>query len=467
MMKLLDQDAAWRALSLALSRGGDHADVFAERTLVRTLTYEEGKIKSARVTQRCGVGIRVVKGERSGFACCDGFDPDNINAAAIRAASIASTAQAQPLVLSAVQIASVNTVCEPTSKTSVERRAAFCREAHDKACADPRITWVQASITDTDSNVLVAAATRNGEAVIGYESRPMLRFSVTATAGQKGRKETGTSGGGGRVGLEYFAKTTPSWHGAEAARKALLLLDAVAAPAGPMPVLLAPGSSGILIHEAVGHGLEGDFNRKGVSAYSGQIGEMVASPLVTVVDDGLIPGDRGSIGIDDEGISPNKAVLIEDGRLRGYLHDRQSARLMGMKPTGNGRREDYRCQPMPRMRVTWLEPGKDDPGEILASIRCGLLCVSFGGGSVDIVKGDFNFRVAEGYLIEDGNIGPAVRGATVIGNGPEALRRIVRVGSDLKYADGIWTCGKQGQGVPVGQGLPTTLISELIVGGTA
>jgi TldD protein len=234
-----------------------------------------------------------------------------------------------------------------------------------------------------------------------------------------------------------------------------------------MPVVLAPGTSGILIHEAVGHGLEGDFNRKGVSAYSGRVGEMVASPLVTVVDDGLIAGDRGSLGIDDEAVPVRRSVLIERGRLCGYLHDRQSARALGAKPAGNGRRENYRSQPMPRMRVTWLEAGPDSPDEIIASVRRGIYCVSFGGGSVDIVKGDFNFRVAEGYLIEDGRIGPAVVGATVIGNGPEAMRRVARVGHDLRLSDGLWTCGKQGQGVPVGQGLPTTLVSELIVGGGA
>ena len=467
MIGLIDHETASRALAAALSKGGDHADLFAELTTIRTLTYEEGKIKTVWVTRRCGAGVHVVDGEHSGFSCCDGLDPVDMIAAAHRAAAIAGGGAHRVGGLSELRPPRVDTVIRPASSLDAEGRGALCREAWDAATAVPRITWVQVSIADTESEVAIAVGSREGEAVFVREFRPMLRFSVSATAVGGERRESGSSGGGGRVGLEYFERYSPAWHGTEAARKATTLLDAVDAPVGSLPVLLAPGSSGILVHEAVGHGLEGDFNRKGVSAYSGRVGEMVASPLVTIVDDGLVPGDRGSIGVDDEGVPAGRTVLIESGRLHGYLHDRQSARLTGNTPTGNGRREDYRSRPIPRMRVTTLAAGEDNPDEILASVRRGLLCVSFGGGSVDIVKGDFNFRVAEGYLIEDGRVGPAVRGAMVIGNGPETLRRITRVGSDLALADGIWTCGKQGQGVPVGQGLPTTLVSELLVGGTA
>jgi TldD protein len=289
--------------------------------------------------------------------------------------------------------------------------------------------------------------------------------NVVARVGD--RRECASTGGGGRLGFEYFARRAPEALADEAARQALVQFEAVECPAGPMPVVLAPATSGILIHEAVGHGLEADFNRIGVSAYAGKVGELVASPLVTVIDDGAVAGDRGCINVDDEGIVPGSTTLIENGRLRGYLHDRTTARLMGVSPTGNGRRDGYSRVPIPRMRVTYLAAGQDDPQDILRSVKRGLYAVNFGGGSVDISKGDFNFHVTEAYLIEDGRIGPAVRGATLIGNGPEVLRRVARVGHDLKLSDGMWTCGKDGQGCPVGQGLPTTLISEMTVGGRA
>jgi TldD protein len=325
------------------------------------------------------------------------------------------------------------------------------------------VTWVSCSLADSDTTVTIATS----DGIFVTDWRPMLRVNVSVIATSGDRRERGGTGGGGRIGLDYFARRAPEDLADEAVRQALVLFDAIDCPAGAMPVVLAPATSGILIHEAVGHGLEADFNRKGVSAYSGRVGERVASPLVTVIDDGSVLGDRGAINVDDEGRVPGSTTLIEGGVLRGYLNDRLSARLMGAAPTGNGRRESYARVPIPRMRVTYLAAGEHEPEDIVRGVGRGIYAVNFGGGSVDIAKGDFNFNVTEAYLIEDGRIGPPLRSATLIGNGPEVLRRISKVGHDLRLSDGMWTCGKDGQGCPVGQGLPTTLVDEMTVGGEA
>jgi len=464
-MPLIDPALCQRLLSTALSRGGDAADIFAERSRMRSLSFEEDKVKSASENTRLGVGIRVVVGERTGYAYCEDLDEATLRATAERAALIASGAPASAATLSElVGLPARYATARPMAGVPVAARVELLRRASRQAFArDRRVHWVSCSLSDSDSEVVIATS----DGVFVTDRRPMLRVGVNVIARDGDRRENGNSGGGGRLGLEYFDRRSPEAIADEAARQALVLFDARECPAGPMPVVLAPATSGILIHEAVGHGLEADFNRKGVSAYSGKVGDMVASDLVSVIDDGSIMGDRGCLNVDDEGVVPGRTVLIENGRLRGYLNDRLSARLMGVAPTGNGRRESYASVPIPRMRVTYLAAGKDSAADIISSVKYGLYAVTFRGGSVDIAKGDFNFNVAEAYLIEDGKVTAPVRGATLIGNGPEAMRRVSRVGADLALSDGMWTCGKDGQGCPVGQGLPTTLVSELTVGGRA
>jgi TldD protein len=318
----------------------------------------------------------------------------------------------------------------------------------------------------SSEEVVVLVATASGWTI--GDIRPLTRLNVTAIAEDNGRREIGSYGGGGRVGFDFFLEEE-RWRrfAGEAARQAALKLRAVDAPAGAMTVVLGPGWPGILLHEAVGHGLEGDFNRKGTSTFAGRMGQKVASELVTVIDDGTIPNRRGSLNVDDEGTPTGRTVLIEKGILTGYMQDRLNARLMGMTPTGNGRRESYAHPPMPRMTNTFMLAGEDDPEDIIRSVRHGLYAVTFGGGQVDITSGKFVFSASEAYLIEDGRVGAPVKGATLIGNGPEALTRVSRVGRDLKLDEGVGTCGKEGQSVPVGVGLPTVRIDEMTVGGTA
>jgi TldD protein len=312
--------------------------------------------------------------------------------------------------------------------------------------------------------VLVAAS----DGTLAADVRPLVRLNVSVLAEQDGRRERGSAGGGGRFGYEYFLEEERGLGFArEAVRQALVNLEAVDAPAGSMPVVLGPGWPGVLLHEAVGHGLEGDFNRKGSSAFSGRIGEQVASPLCTVVDDGTLDRRRGSLNVDDEGVPTQHTVLIENGILTGYMQDKMNARLMGQASTGNGRRESYAHLPMPRMTNTYMLAGESDPGEILASVEKGLYAVNFGGGQVDITSGKFVFSASEAYLIENGKVTRPVKGATLIGNGPEAMNRISMVGNDLKLDDGVGTCGKEGQSVPVGVGQPTLKIDGMTVGGTS
>jgi TldD protein len=462
---LLDPATCERLLLVALERGGDAADIYAQRSSSRAVSFEEGKVKSASHNRSFGVGIRVVVGERTGYAFCEELDESALLATARRAAQIASGAPAGPATLrERVGPATRYRVERALNDVGTAERAGLLKRISDLAYArDARVQWVSCSLADSADDVTIAAS----DGTFISDHRPMMRVYVHVVAKDGDRRESGSCGGGGRVGLEYFRRRTPEALAEQAAAQAITLLGAVPCPAGAMPVVLAPATSGILIHEAVGHGLEADFNRIGVSAYAGKVGELVASPLVTVIDDGTVAGDRGCINVDDEGVVPGSTTLIENGRLRGYLHDRTTARLMGVQPTGNGRRDGYGRVPIPRMRVTYLAAGQDDPQDIIRSVGKGLYAVNFGGGSVDISKGDFNFHVTEAYLIEDGKIGPAVRGATLIGNGPEVLRRVSRVGRDLELSDGMWTCGKDGQGCPVGQGLPTTLVSEMTVGGRA
>ncbi|MBM4362651.1 MAG: metalloprotease TldD, partial [Deltaproteobacteria bacterium] len=343
-----------------------------------------------------------------------------------------------------------------------DKRELLERASRAAHAADPRVKKVEASFAEEVREVLVA--TSGG--LLARDVQPMFRFGLRVIAEDGERRESGRSGGGGRMSLAYFAERSPEWHAAEAVRQALVLLDARRAPAGQMEVVLAAGDSGILLHEAVGHGLEADFNRKGTSNYSGRVGEVVASPLCTVVDDPTLLEGRGSLNVDDEGGDPRRNVLIEEGVLRGYLHDHLSARAMGAEPTGSGRRESYASVPLPRMSNTVLLAGPHDPEEIVRSVRRGIFARSFGGGQVDISNGDFVFSLTESYLIEDGRITAPLKGVNLIGNGPETLRQVSMLGNDVAISDGIWTCGKEGQSVPVGVGCPTVKLERITVGGT-
>jgi TldD protein len=445
----------------------DDADVYLEYCINEDLQLEEGMVKKAsrHVTQ--GAGVRALSGTRTGYAHTDDISIQNLEEAARQARAIADRAgtSATVAVPSRGRPHDLYSLAETPIVTELAGKLELLRKV-DAACraADPRVRQVIASLSSEEVVMLVATA--SGWTV--GDIRPLTRLNVTAIAEESGKREIGSYGGGGRVAFDFFLEED-RWRrfAVEAARQAVLKLRAVEAPAGAMTVVLGPGWPGILLHEAVGHGLEGDFNRKGTSAFAGRLGQRVASPLVTVVDDGTIANRRGSLNVDDEGTPTGRTTLIEKGILTGYMQDRLNARLMGMTPTGNGRRESYAHPPMPRMTNTFMLAGEEDPKDILGSVRRGLYAVTFGGGQVDITSGKFVFTASEAYLIEDGRVGAPVRGATLIGNGPEALTRISRVGRDLALDEGVGTCGKDGQSVPVGVGLPTIRIDEMTVGGTA
>ena len=352
----------------------------------------------------------------------------------------------------------------PLDSWPVEQKLDLLRRADAAArAADPRVTQVMVSLAGSHEVMLVAAA----DGTLAADVRPLVRMNVSVIAERQGRREQASMGGGGRGAYaDFFADGEPERYAREAVRQATTLLDAVPAPAGSMTVVLGPGWPGVLLHEAIGHGLEGDFNRKGTSAYSGRIGQQVASPLCTIVDDGTLPNRRGSLSLDDEGTPTQCTTLIENGILKGYIQDKLNARLMGMRPTGNGRRESFAHLPMPRMTNTYMLAGASDPAEIIASVKKGLYAVNFAGGQVDITNGNFVFSASEAYLIEDGKVTRPVKGATLVGNGPEVLGCVSMVGKDLKLDTGIGVCGKDGQSVPVGVGQPTLKVDALTVGGT-
>ena len=414
-----------------------------------------------------GVGIRALAGEKTGYAFSDEITVPSLEAAARTAREIAQSAsqsasvavqgaQAPAHDLYAVQVAGTDIPVQ-RKLDLLQQIDAFCR------AYDPRITKVQTSFSSVHKLVLIA--TSEGK-VVG-DVQPLLRLNVTCIAEADGNRQNGSAGGGGRVSFETFIKEEQHFDLArEAARRAVLNLDAIDAPAGTMDVVLGPGWPGILLHEAIGHGLEGDFNRKGTSAFSGRIGERIASEACTVVDDGTIPSRRGSLNVDDEGTPTSRTVLVENGILCGYLQDRLNARLMGMAPTGNGRRQSYAHMPMPRMTNTFMLNGESTPEEIISSVASGLYAVSFGGGQVDITNGKFVFSANEAYLIEDGKVTRPVKGASLIGNGPDVLTRINMVGNDFALDTGVGTCGKNGQAVPVGVGMPTIRMNGVTVGGT-
>ncbi|HWP41948.1 MAG TPA: metalloprotease TldD [Blastocatellia bacterium] len=453
-------------LGVALARGGDYADLYFEYRISYSVNVEEQIVKSATKSVSQGVGVRVIVGDKTGYAYTDEIAIETIRRAAQTASYIAHANEAGRLVsVNATPNArDLYPVEEPVSSAELSQKIELIKRGDEAARAyDRRIREVQSSIADEMKWVMVASS--DGRLVADVQ--PLVRFGISCIADDDGNLQVGRSGGGGRVGIDYFEKTiTPEQFAREAARQAIIQLDAIATPAGTMEVVLGPGWPGILLHEAVGHGLEADFNRKKTSAFSGLIGEKVASELCTVVDDGTIPGRRGSLNIDDEGEPTSCTVLIENGILRQYMSDYLNSGLMGAPRTGNGRRQSYKHIPMPRMTNTFMLAGRDSKEEIIRSVKRGLYAVQFGGGQVDITSGEFAFSASEAYLIEDGKITAPVKNATLRGSGPESLKRVTAVGNDLELDQGVGVCGKDGQSVPVGVGLPTIKIDGMTVGGT-
>jgi len=467
-----------RCLAEALSAGGEYADLYFESVTSTSLGIDESLVKTASQGVSLGCGVRVLSGERTGYAYTDDLSSDSLLKAARTAALIAS-GPAKELMQgfrhtegeSLYPITGATADAEIAAKLELIQRADAAARAYDS-----RITQVRASFSDELRRILVAAS----DGTFASDTQPLSRLNVFVIAqdaagnGGSGSTARGSSGGGGRIAMDFFTSAggpgetdkSPEHFAREAARTAILQLGAVEAPAGEMEVVLGPGWPGVLLHEAVGHGLEADFNRKKTSAFAGLIGQQVASPKVTVVDNGRLPNRRGSINVDDEGNPTQENVLIENGILKGYLSDKLSSRLMGTPNTGSGRRESYHHIPMPRMTNTYMLNGEDMPEDIIKSVKRGLYAVNFGGGQVDITNGKFVFSASEAYLIEDGKVTRPVKGATLIGNGPEALKYVSMVGNDLALDEGIGTCGKSGQSVPVGVGMPTIKLDKMTVGGT-
>jgi TldD protein len=462
----LDVRMAERLLGVALGSGGDHADLYFEYRSACDFSFEEGRVRTVGRAIVLGLGVRVVRGDASGYAYTEELSESRMLEAARTAAQIATHGSSHsPVSLTSLELPSFYPVREFSLSRPGEDKVALLRRADAAARAyDARIFRVEVGFVEGWSDVLVVSS----DGTMARDRQPMVRLGVNAVAEENGKRQAGRSGTAKRRGLDLFGEpgSTPEDHGREAARLAIAMLHAEEAPAGPMEVVLAAGESGILLHEAVGHGLEADFNRKKTSNYSGQIGNKVASTLCTVVDDATIASARGSINVDDEGIPGSRNVLIENGILVGYMQDRISARHFGGKPTGNGRRESFRHPPMPRMTNTLLLAGNDDPDDIIRSVSRGVYAKRFSGGQVNISNGDFVFSLTESYLIEDGKLTAPLRGVNLIGNGPEVLRNVTMVGHDFLLSDGTWTCGKDGQSVPVGIGTPTIKIAQITVGGT-
>ncbi len=453
-------------LGTALARGGDYADLYFEHRVGNGVNIEEQIIKSAAKSVVQGVGVRVIIGDKTGYAYTDEIAYGAIRRAAETASHIARSGGTTQLVgVNATPNAqNLYPVETPVSSVELTRKIELLRKADNVARGyDRRIREVQSTIHDEMKYVMIA--TSDGRLV--GDTQPLARFAISCIADDDGNLQVGRSGGGGRVGIDFFDETlTPEHFGNDAARQAIIQLEAVPAPAGKMEVVLGPGWPGIMLHEAVGHGLESDFNRKQSSAFTGLIGQRVASELCTVVDDGTIPGRRGSLNIDDEGQPTSRTVLIENGILRGFMSDYLNSGLMKTERTGNGRRQSYKHMPLPRMTNTFMLSGESSRDDIIRSVKRGLYAVQFGGGQVDITSGEFAFSASEAYLIEDGKVTSPVKGATLRGTGPEALKQVTAVGNDLELDSGVGMCGKEGQSVPVGVGIPTIKISEMTVGGT-
>jgi len=454
-----------RYLSASLSAGGDYADLYFEYETSTSASLDESMVKSASQGISVGCGVRVISGERTGYAYTDDLSPERILHAARTAALIASGPAKQPVVgMTDRPLHNLYPVPLPSVEADVMAKVELVQRADKAARAyDPRIKEVRVSYADNLRRILVIGS----DGSFGEDSQPLSRMSVFCIAKSENGSARGTSGGGGRVALDFFqTEKTPEHFAEEAARQAIIQLDAREAPAGEMEVVLGPGWPGILLHEAIGHGLEADFNRKKTSAFSGMLGRRVASDKCTVVDNGTIPGRRGSLNVDDEGNQTENTVLIEKGILKGYLSDKLSSRLMGIPNTGNGRRESYQHIPMPRMTNTYMLSGQDAPEDIIRSVKYGVYAVNFGGGQVDITNGKFVFSASEAYLIEDGKVTSPLKDVMLIGNGPDVLTKVSMVGNDLQLDEGVGTCGKDGQSVPVGVGIPTLKVDRLTVGGT-
>jgi TldD protein len=454
------------ALGSINMRDVDDADLYFQVSRNESWTVEDGVLKEGSFSLEQGVGVRAVCGEKTGFAYSDELLLPALEQAAGAARAISRQGQSKSVRVAPVTDSrNLYPAIDPTTSISdEEKKALVSRIDCETRKLDKRIEQVIVNLSSSQDLVLIAAA----DGTLCADVRPLVRLNVSIIVEENGRREQGYSGGGARSDLQYFLSgDLPMEYAQEAVRQALGQLDAESAPAGTMPVVLGAGWPGILLHEAVGHGLEGDFNRKGTSAFSGRVGQQVASPLCTIVDDGTLPGRRGSLAVDDEGTPGQYNVLVENGVLRGYMQDKMNSRLMGVAPTGNGRRESFAHIPMPRMTNTYMLAGPHDPGEIIESIDKGLYAPNFGGGQVDITSGKFVFSANEAYLIEKGKLTTPVKGAMLIGDGPEVLSKISMVGNDLALDRGVGTCGKDGQSVPVGVGQPTLRIDELTVGGTA
>jgi TldD protein len=464
----LNEAALARALGEITQRQVDDADLYFQYTRSEGWSLEEGIVKTGSFSIDQGVGVRAVSGDKTAFAYSDDLSEASLLDAARTVRSIGAagrTARVKvPRKPRVAKSRSLYTEMDPIATLDSTAKVALLTQVEQIARKlDPRVVQVMASLAAEYDVVLVARA----DGTRAADVRPLVRLSVMVIAEQDGKRESGSSGGGARLGLDYFTPALLEQYAREAVHAATTLLAARPAPAGQMTVVLGPGWPGVLLHEAVGHGLEGDFNRKGTSAFSGRIGQRVAAKGVTVLDDGTMADRRGSLNVDDEGAATQRTVLIEDGILRGYIQDATNARLMGVKPTGNGRRESYAHVPMPRMTNTYMLGGSKTPEEIVASLKKGLYATNFGGGQVDITSGKFTFSASEAYWVENGKIQYPVKGATLVGNGPDCLTRVSMIGNDMRLDSGVGTCGKEGQSVPVGVGQPTLRIEGLTVGGTA
>ena len=459
----LDPDAA-RLLTAQALKACDDGELYLQYSASESFGFDDGRLKTADYSSDSGFGLRGVSGETTAFAHANELSEDAIRRAA-ETLTLLDPAKGQPAPPPQGNNRHLYTASDPLSLVPFAQKVALCEQIDAAARArDPRVAQVSVSLSGSWNVIEIVRP----DGFTAMDVRPLVRLNVSIVAEQNGRRETGSFGIGGRhVYDKLFAPKT--WNRAidEALAQALINLESVAAPAGEMTVLLGPGWPGVLLHEAIGHGLEGDFNRKGTSAFSGRIGERVAAPGVTVVDDGALGERRGSLSIDDEGTPTRETVLIEDGILKGYMQDRLNARLMGVEPTGNGRRQSYAYAPMPRMTNTFMKAGNDDPAELLSRVKKGIFAKSFGGGQVDIVSGKFVFSCTEAYLVENGKLGAPIKGATLIGDGPTVLTKVAGIGNDFALDEGVGMCGKGGQSVPAGVGQPTLLINGLTVGGTA
>ena len=463
----LDETKLASALASMFSHKIDYADLYFQFTKNEGWSLEEGIVKTGHFSIDQGVGVRAISGDKTAFSYSDEISEIALLEAAKATRTIARQGAGKVKVASQMLGVASHALFlkdDPLASLDANQKVSLLERLEKIARAkDPRVVQVMAGLAGEYDVVLVARS----DGVIAADIRPLVRVSLTVIVEQNGRRETGSSGGGGRYDYSYFSDALLEQYASEAVKSALVNLDARPAPAGPMTVVLGSGWPGILLHEAIGHGLEGDFNRKGSSTFSGCIGDRVAAKGVTVVDDGTLPNRRGSLNMDDEGNPTQCTTLIEDGILKGYIQDTMNARLMKMPVTGNARRESFAHLPMPRMTNTYMLAGDKDPAEILASVKNGLYAVNFGGGQVDITNGKFVFSASEAYMIEDGKVTYPVKGATLIGNGPDVLNRVSMIGNDLRLDSGVGVCGKEGQSVPVGVGQPTLRIDGLVVGGTA